>query len=338
MDIRKEIEEIISGRIVYRSLKPLIKDYRYYNLYDKPVAYNDFITITQRFGATKLFEDKSSLKITEGWRFNNCVAVVSFRTLIPGETVIYSTIIYSKNSQNELVDELDKLPIYNPKKHSLLWICYHANLNGIDVALIKRRRLHTIRNNLPDDVFYHVVKTHQLLKHHKPGVIVWYGPRGTGKTYTIRGLLGSLNTRNIMPILVLDPSLLMTQPDYILRIVNMNPYRKHILLIFDDAYSALDLRNFDLSVMNHVINGLCSQNITLLMTGQEVSMPTDTFRPGRVIQTVAFRKFTRDEAMQWLARHKKQVQLDKDSYSLAELYGIIEGWDYIPRNQIGFTV
>lgn len=218
-------------------------------------------------------------------------------------------------------------------------------------------------------------KLDNLMNDFKPArggqLILWHGNPGTGKTFSIRALTKKWSSWCDF-FYVLDPEVFFGHAPYMLELItNQNyeeddyyPYRigasnidikskkKWKLLILEDAgelicEDARDKTGQGLSRLLNIVDGLIGQGlqILILITTNEPlgSLHPAVARSGRCASETYFVNFEYPEAIQWLKNYNVDTSsLPHTAHSLADLYGIKEGYEKIvtnktpPKHKVGF--
>lgn len=196
---------------------------------------------------------------------------------------------------------------------------------------------------------------------HGGQLLLWQGPPGTGKTFAIRSLVKAW-TKWCDASYIVDPEAFFGHPNYMMQVLldtNRGPFaieydddgepkeERWKLVILEDAGELLandaKLRTGQsLSRLLNVADGLIGQGLKVLIlitTNEEMdSLHEAVSRPGRCASKIVFPRLTIDESIAWAAKHELSIDIDQNM-SLAELYGILEGFTKAPEEEkksIGF--
>jgi hypothetical protein len=201
--------------------------------------------------------------------------------------------------------------------------------------------LEEIQGNYTKSVINQINQFVELEKPYECGkIILWHGPAGNGKTYLIRALSRQLTSKyKIFPEVIIDPEELFKSPKYLTSLLVRRPgglhetvKRPYRLLIAEDCAQlfSTDCRNQDgFSRLLNTADGLLGQgqNVIFLFTANETIDEVDPaiLRPGRCLQNLEIKSFSRKRAEQWLLQRGASDKLSKlsDDNSLAELYAIL---------------
>lgn len=196
----------------------------------------------------------------------------------------------------------------------------------------------TIRGNYPTETR---TKISQLMAMDDPGsggkLILFHGPPGTGKTRSIMSLAVEWADWCDVEV-VTDTDEFFRSAAYLNSVLLKGYYYsdRWRLLVFEDGDEFLDASaksqvGQGLSRLLNLADGLIGQG-TRLLTLISTNVPHDQFhaaivREGRCLAQLEFPPFSPAEAQEWLAEHGISAELppDRESWSLAELYGQLRG-------------
>lgn len=221
-----------------------------------------------------------------------------------------------------------------------------------------------------------------LMKEFKPSgggqLIIFHGPPGTGKSYSLRALLDSWRSWCVADY-VLDPENLFSGPQsymasLVLRgasdsyeydedegVAVQKDSDKWKLLILEDSGELLSAdakyrTGQGLSRLLNLVDGLIGQGLRVLVlitTNEDIEkLHPAVSREGRCAAAVKYRPFSYDQAIKWLTKHSDDPAAMPDisnknkGVTLADLYSQIRRDDNNPRKkmiemdlkQIGFKM
>jgi hypothetical protein len=196
---------------------------------------------------------------------------------------------------------------------------------------------------------------------HGGQLLLWQGPPGTGKTFAIRSLVREWASWCDSSYIV-DPENFFGTPNYMMQVLldsSRGPFSQEYdddgipvkerwkLIILEDSGELLSsdakLRTGQaLSRLLNIADGLIGQGLKVLIlitTNEEMaSLHEAISRPGRCASKILFPRLSKDEAIEWA--HHNDLSLDvENDMSLAELYGVMEGYakaPEAPKRGIGF--
>jgi hypothetical protein len=107
----------------------------------------------------------------------------------------------------------------------------------------------------------------------------------------------------------------------------MSHCRNNSLIIVEDADNILgskfDRNSTVTKILNFASGPVETNGLFVLSTNLEHADIDPAFtRDGRMLARIPFCVFTRDEARQWLSDKKHATELDKETYTLANLYAM----------------
>lgn len=205
-----------------------------------------------------------------------------------------------------------------------------------------------------------------LMKDFKPDgggqLIIFHGPPGTGKSYSLRALLDSWKSWCVADY-VLDPENLFSgSQGYMASLVlrgasdsyEFDPDEdeprpkendKWKLLILEDSGELLSAdaksrTGQGLSRLLNLVDGLIGQGLrvmVLITTNEDLEkLHPAVSREGRCAAAVKFRPFTYDQAIKWLEgnHHPTEIDISAKSLTLADLYSQIRKDEKNPRKKL----
>jgi len=153
-------------------------------------------------------------------------------------------------------------------------------------------------------------------------IVLFHGPPGTGKTFAIRALLTRWKFWTQIA-LVLDPENLLSEPTYLLSIIDHTSYKATRIVVIEDADEIVEKNGTRGSGLSRLLNvadgiiGTSSDVIFLLSTNASPgSLDAALTRPGRCLAAVGFDPFPVDEATARLGAFGPAHQ----PLTLAEIY------------------
>ena len=151
----------------------------------------------------------------------------------------------------KLVDEFPK-PTKRNKDEIKMRFWYKGPRGGdYSVRKIKCPRFNEIRGNYPSKV---LKKMDTLIGLERPDskgkVIIWHGPPGTGKTYSVRSLAREWITRiKASAELVIDPKMMLADPNYMQRVLLEDPVGYNYEDIEEEWDHAYDIEDPNMNAM-----------------------------------------------------------------------------------------
>ena len=189
-------------------------------------------------------------------------------------------------------------------------------------------------------------------------LILWHGNPGTGKTFAIRALTEKWSKWCDF-YYVLDPEVFFGHAPYMIDLMTVEGYdddylppslqqkanERWKLFILEDAGElisdeARDVTGQGLSRLLNIVDGLIGQGLRVLLlitTNEPISnLHPAVARSGRCASEVHFKLLSYDDAKNWLATNDIDMGtlLEKKDYSLADLYGIMNGYEKIQLNKV----
>jgi hypothetical protein len=153
-------------------------------------------------------------------------------------------------------------------------------------------------------------------------IVLLHGAPGTGKTWAIRSLLSTWKTWAEAAV-VLDPEVLLSSPQYLLKVMEGGTRDSTRVLLLEDADEIVEkggTRGSGLSRLLNMTDGIigASQEIMVLITTNAPPSRLDQalLRPGRCIASIEFAPFSVTEANQRLANSCRAEY----PVTLAEIY------------------
>jgi hypothetical protein len=180
----------------------------------------------------------------------------------------------------------------------------------------------------------------------RPGVIIWQGEPGTGKTTALRALARAWRGKARTEV-VLDPELLLgADCNYLIHVL-LDTCDTPRLLVLEDAGElvSVDARARHGQAISRLLNitdGMIGQGIdlqVLITTNEPIGRLQEALRrPGRCVRHIEFQPLDHATAARWLAEHDCAAK-PPTTATLAELFAIVEGSTTAPARAqpVGFA-